>query len=128
MGTRETRQKNIILETLCQDKTHPTIQEIYCQVIKKEPGIGQATVYRNINKLVKEGQVQKLPAVDDTYHYDGDCSFHDHLICEKCQKITDLYENDYQEITKKIESKYRIKINKVSILYEGICEECNGEV
>lgn len=125
---RETKQMNTILSILEYDKTHPTIQEIYQKVQKIDPTIGQATVYRNVNKLVKLGKLTRIPAVDDTYHYDGNCMPHDHLFCEKCHKIYDLFENDYAEITKKVESKYSIKINKISILYEGICEECNGKI
>ena len=35
MKKRNTKQKQIILETLRKDKTHPTITEIYEKVSKK---------------------------------------------------------------------------------------------
>ena len=45
MKRRNTRQRQLILDTLVDNPTHPTIQELYQNVIKKDNTIGQATVY-----------------------------------------------------------------------------------
>ena len=44
--------KSIIIEMLQKDKTHPTIKQLYKNIKEKYPNVGQATVYRNINKLL----------------------------------------------------------------------------
>ena len=46
MSERNTKQKEIVLEILENNRVHPTIQELYCLAKKKYPTIGQATIYR----------------------------------------------------------------------------------
>ena len=46
------KQREIILEVIKNNRTHPTAEEIYILVTKKEPKISRSTVYRNINILV----------------------------------------------------------------------------
>ena len=84
MNTRNTKQKEVILNTLKQMHNHPTILELYEQVRKSDATIGQATVYRNVSKLVEEGIVMKIPTNDGVDHYDGDCTDHYHFICQEC--------------------------------------------
>lgn len=54
MNSRNTSQKNIILEVLKNNRSHPTAQELYTLVKEKDPTIGQATVYRNVKNLSKK--------------------------------------------------------------------------
>lgn len=124
MISRNTRQKEIILDILKHNQTHPTIQEIYAYSKKIHPKIGQATVYRNINKLVEEGKIIKLSTNNNSYHYDININQHDHLLCKKCGRISDLYDNDYKDIINKIEKNDNIKVEKITVLLEGICQYC----
>ena len=124
MKSRKTKQQDIILQVIKNDKSHPTIYEIYQKVSEINPKIGQATIYRNINKLVENGEVIRISSSDNMYHYDGECNTHEHFICQKCHRIIDLYENDYQEKVEKIEKKYSIKIEQTTMIYKGICKDC----
>ena len=128
MHTRNTKQKDIIFNILKKDRTHPTIQEIYQKVKEYDSSIGQATVYRNVNKLIEEGKLIKIPTSNYGFRYDVYYSSHCHLICKKCSRIFDIYDDSYYENFKGIESKYSIKIDNATILFDGVCEECNDEV
>lgn len=125
MNIRNTKQKEIILEILDKNRTHPTIHEIYILAKSKYPNIGQATIYRNINKLVEENKVLRLPATDDEgYRYDINMIPHTHLVCNSCGKIIDLFDNDYDNIIKRIETTNSVKITKSLLILEGICTNC----
>lgn len=126
MKKRNTIQKEIILDILENNIIHPTMNEIYCLAKEKYPSIGQATIYRNVNRLVEEGKIIKLPiATDDTYHYDINISNHSHLLCKKCGRIIDIFDNDYIELFNNIAKNNSIKINKAMIILEGVCFNCN---
>ena len=128
MINRNTKQKEIIFEILNFKRTHPTIQEIYSHAKEKYPNIGQATIYRHVNKLVEEGKLLKITNnIDKNHHYDININPHHHLICEKCGKIYDYFDNDYRKIITNLENKNSIKINKIIISLEGICQNCNKE-
>ena len=124
MNTRYTKQKEIILHTLQNMNTHPTILELYDAVHEIDPSIGQATVYRNVSKFVKENLVQKIPTNDGIDHYDGNCNKHYHFVCQKCHRLVDLYGNEADYLFGEIEKKHHLQISDIHILCEGICNEC----
>ncbi len=124
MNTRNTKQKEIILNTLRQMHSHPTIMDLYEMVQKVDPSIGQATVYRNVSKLVEEGLVMKIPTNDGVDHYDGDCTNHYHFICQKCHKLYDLHDENFPSVLQKVEKNNHFKVNRVHLILEGICHEC----
>ena len=124
MNTRNTKQKEVILNTLKQMHNHPTILELYEQVRKSDVTIGQATVYRNVSKLVEEGLVMKIPTNDGVDHYDGDCTDHYHFICQKCHRLYDLYDDSFLRVLRKLEKGHNFKVNRVHLLLEGVCQEC----
>ena len=125
MIERNTRQKQIILDILDNNRVHPTMNEIYSLAKEKYPSIGQATIYRNVNHLVEDGKLIKFPSnKDDIYHYDINTSIHSHLICRKCGKITDIFDNGYTKIFNRLEKNNFIKIDKGMIILEGVCSNC----
>lgn len=125
MNYRNTKQKEIILDILDHHRTHPTIQEIYEYAKEKDPNIGQATVYRNVKRLVEDGMILKLPnSTNESFHYDINTAPHIHLICKNCKRIVDIFDNDYECIIKDIESKYDLSISKTNIMLEGFCSNC----
>lgn len=126
MITRNTKQKEIVLDILKHHRTHPTIQEIYKFAKEKDPSIGQATIYRNVNKLVEEGKVIKLPnSSNESFHYDINIEPHTHMLCKRCGRIVDIYDNDYNELINTISNNNSLIVEKAVILLEGICSSCN---
>lgn len=125
MNERNTRQKEIVLEILDHNRIHPTIQELYQIAKEKYPTIGQATVYRNVNKLVEENKVLRLPSNhDEGYHYDINTTPHCHIVCNSCGKIVDLFDNNYEKMIKTLEEDNSITITKSLLVLEGICSNC----
>ncbi len=129
METRNTKQKETILKVLSKKENmfHPTAQDIVRIVREEDKTISQATIYRNINKLVEEGTLLKL-STNENYKYDINTNIHAHLVCKNCDNVTDLYDQDYQNMIENIESKYKIKIDESNIIFNGYCEECNGKI
>ena len=124
MKKRNTKQKQIILETLRKDKTHPTITEIYEKVSKKQKNIGKATVYRNVNDLVDNDQVKKIVDEEENFHYDGNEEEHIHLICKNCKKIIDIFDTNQAEFIENVAKENSILIESANITFEGFCSEC----
>ena len=127
MNNRNTVQKQIILNKIKNTKTHPTASELYEMIKKENPKIGQATVYRNLKTMAIDGDIFIIPLKNNINRYDGDISFHNHFICEKCGKVIDIFINNNSIVTE-IEAKYDVKIKKESITYEGICKDCNKKL
>lgn len=129
MEKRNTKQREIILSCLKEKENmfHPTAGDLVKLILDKNPGIGQATVYRNINKLVEEGILIKIPT-NDNFRYDINTHTHAHLSCKECGKVVDLFDKNYLNIINNLESKYNVKIDDSNLIFNGLCEECNGKV
>ncbi len=86
---RMTRQRRIILEELQADDSHPTADQLYLAVRDKLPRISLATVYRNLDLLVREGWIQRLEFGGTQMRFDGNPSEHHHLRCLSCGEVRD---------------------------------------
>src|SRR3990172_673882 len=58
--TRNTKQRRVILEVLRDAPPHPTANWIHREVRKRIPSVSLGTVYRNLNILKGQGQVDEL--------------------------------------------------------------------
>ena len=118
---RETVQQRQIYEIIRTCKSHPTIQQVCTLVKEKNPSIGQATVYRAINRLLKKGKIKRIP-LEDGYHYDV-CSNHYHFQCDCCSKIEDLpFDQDLLEMID--HSMIPRIIDPEALMFHGLCCEC----
>lgn len=119
ISERITSQKKIILDYLKKITTHPSAEEVHLVVRKKLPRISLGTVYRVLKNLKEKGEIREVPY--GVSHYDGNISPHSHFICEKCQKIFDIFE-EYNVLKQK-----RTKVGKIKnyqVFFYGICKKC----
>ena len=126
MNNRQTRQKEAILSVIRGVGVHLSAEEIYDQVQQKEPGIGLATVYRNLKTLCDQQMIQKV-TVDGYSFYDGCSDPHDHFICDLCGKISDIPCFEHRELDVFITKQVSGKVTRRISVYFGICEDCLRE-
>ncbi len=86
---RMTRQRRIILEELRKVDTHPTADQLYLSVRDRLPRISLATVYRNLELLVREGLIQRLEFGGSQKRFDSNPEEHHHLRCLSCGEVRD---------------------------------------
>jgi Fur family transcriptional regulator, ferric uptake regulator len=90
MFQRNTRQRQVILESLRKLKTHPTASGLCAIVRERLPQISLGTVYRNLEMLCELGLVQKLEFGGAEARYDGTIDRHDHVRCVDCGRLEDV--------------------------------------
>lgn len=122
MDYRNTRQKYIILKIIKESRSHPTITEIYESVQKIDSSIGQATVYRNVKRFLKDGkiiQIKTKSGVDryDYYHH------HIHFECLVCGKVFDISDDGLLE-TISFQISKKDNIIGYNLMLEGYCQDC----
>jgi len=120
---RLTSQKKIILEYLEKTRNHPTAEQVYNNVRKKLPQISKGTVYRILKGFHNKGKVLGIPVAGVT-HFDGNTLPHAHFICQKCNKIYDVFDVCGScDILKNKKLKVG-DIKNYKIYFYGVCKKC----
>jgi Fe2+ or Zn2+ uptake regulation protein len=89
-GLRMTPQREVLLRLLSRTRRHPTADELYRGVRRIMPSVSPATVYRNVQQLVRAGVISTLDR-PGAQQYDANRDEHHHFICELCGTIVDVY-------------------------------------
>ncbi|MBD3237723.1 MAG: transcriptional repressor [Candidatus Eisenbacteria bacterium] len=87
---RITRQRQVILEELEGDRTHPTAEALHQRVRQRLPRISLATVYRNLEILAERGLVRRLDLGGGRRRFDPVTEEHYHVRCLGCGAIADV--------------------------------------
>ena len=83
-GRRTTPQLAVVLEAVrTSGAEHPTAERIYDRVRRVLPSISLGTVYRNLQRLVQEGQIGAAQLGARSLHYDPTATPHDHFVCRR---------------------------------------------
>jgi Fur family ferric uptake transcriptional regulator len=127
---RKTKQREIILEELCKLTSHPTADELYFIVKEKLPNISLGTVYRNLEFMSQEGMIKKIEVRGKLKRFDGNTEKHFHMRCVKCDRIFDLFLDDYSNIDSFFnnfkENDKNFQVLDYDFELNGLCENCQN--
>lgn len=130
-NTYSTKQGEIILSCLMalQDQ-HVTVEKLMDYLREKGESVGQTTVYRNLDKLVRQGSVVKYAGAEGSgacYQYVADpesCSTHYHLVCGECGQVTHLECGYLDEVTTHLLDHHGFSMDKFKTVIYGVCKKC----
>ena len=121
-----TKQRRTVLKAFLECKNHISVEELYNIVLKTEPKVGLATVYRTLALLTKSGLALEMDFGDGQKRYESTHNIvhHDHMICTECGKIIEfnhpLIEKYQEEVAK--ENRFKITSHKLDLF--GYCQDC----
>lgn len=94
MGLRATRQRRLIathLEALAVSGTEFATDELWYEVQQLEPGMGRATVFRTVERLVSASLLDRVEFADGSHRYRV-CGIrhHHHVTCRECHRVVEI--------------------------------------
>ena len=121
-----TKQRRTVLKAFLECKNHISVEELYNTVLKTEPKIGLATVYRTLALLTKSGLALEMDFGDGQKRYESSYRtvHHDHMVCTECGKIIEFNHpliEKYQEEIAKVNN-FKITSHKLDLF--GYCLDC----
>ncbi len=116
-----TQQRMLIHRIVAESCCHPTAEMIYEQAKAMLPTIALGTVYRNLNLMVKDGEIRRICIPGEPDRFDKTLSPHGHMLCVKCGKITDFPINALDKNIKECTGSQVLSC-EVSALV--LCSEC----
>lgn len=120
---RNSRQRQLIFDTVMEHCDHPTADDIYLEVRAKDEKISRGTVYRNLGLLSEDGQITnvKVPAADC---YDSRADRHYHLFCTGCGRVFDAPLSYHEEYDVLVAQDTGFQISRHRMIFEGLCPDC----
>lgn len=123
-GLRITAQRRLIFEILAEERSHPTVEEIYQRVKSRMPEVSRSTVYNTVHELVELGELFEVEDLtEEGTRYDTTASYHYHLFCKKCHKLIDIEPNS-DSFDLPPEKASGFKVQRSQVTFYGICSDC----
>jgi Fur family peroxide stress response transcriptional regulator len=121
---RLTPQRVELVRLIASSEGHPSAAQLYARIKRLFPTMSHATVYKTLALLKDLGQVLEIELRDDS-HYDGTRPQpHPHLICIKCNKITDGEADFDPSAIRKLELASGYTILRSQVSFYGLCPDC----
>lgn len=128
----KTKNKQLLLDCLQETAgRHVTVQDICDRLKERGESMGTTTVYRQLERLVENGLVNKYFVDGSSAAYfeyvDHDrCGEHTcfHCKCEKCGKLIHLHCHEMEAIQNHIFAHHGFKLDSMKTVFYGVCENC----
>ena len=125
-GLKVTLPRVKILQILeGSDDKHFSAEDVYKALIEADEDVGLATVYRVLTQFETAGLVMR-------HHFEGGHSVfelnsddhHDHIVCTKCGKVDEFFDEVIEQQQDKIAEKLGFRITDHSLYIYGVCPSC----
>ncbi len=119
-----TPQRLAIFKQIVDDHTHPSPEAVYKKVKEEFPTISFATVYKTLETFEKIGVVSVVTPIHNTVRYDSVTEPHHHVVCVKCKKVIDVFDETLNQLTVPQEILKSNKLVNYSVHFNVICSDC----
>jgi Fur family transcriptional regulator, ferric uptake regulator len=126
-GMRNTEQRRILIEHVFTHHDHFDADALIERLPSKgKPGyVSRPTVYRTLTEFVDAGLLRKFE-LDGRSVYEHDYGYpqHDHLYCQKCQKLFEFQSDELVRLRDAVARDHRFRVTSHRLIISGVCEDC----
>ncbi|MGH3744861.1 MAG: Fur family transcriptional regulator [Mycobacteriales bacterium] len=124
VDVRSTPQRRAVLDVIGRATDHPTAAEVLERVNVVLPGVGAATVYRTLGRLVESGQVAELRLGSGATRYDRNVGHHEHLVCDRCGRVEDVVLDLDPHLLLPLSARPDFAVTGYDLRVHGVCHDC----
>lgn len=123
---RFTKQQRELVEYIFNQHNHFDADTLIADMKAAGYTVSRATVYRTLSKLVDAGLLRTLEMGARTlYEHDYGYPAHDHLHCEKCEKIIEFQSPELEAVLRAVCGEHAFHDVGHTLIIRGTCAECN---
>ncbi len=124
-GLRLTLQRDVLLRVLSDTRGHPTADDLVRQVREVLPTVSHATVYRNLQELVREGLIRTLDRAGAAAQFEVNPDEHHHFVCRGCGRVWDVYLSSVDvRVNRRRTAIEGFQIDRREVQLHGLCAAC----
>jgi Fur family transcriptional regulator, peroxide stress response regulator len=122
---RLTPQRDVLLRALSQTVGHPTADDLVKKVRKVLPTVSPATVYRNVQQLVRAGLIGTLERSGASAQFEINPDHHHHFMCRRCGQVWDVYlDRVAVRLDRRRSPLNGFHIDRRDVQLHGLCARC----
>jgi len=111
--------------SLMQREGHLNVEELFILIKKQFSSISLATLYKNINAMLKSSLITEIKIPQHKSKYEIAKEPHIHLLCQKCDEFIDVSVN-IDTLVDEASMKSHYQLMDSSIVLCGVCEKCQA--
>lgn len=121
---RHTRQRTAVAEVLDDLAEFRTAQEVHDLLRHRGQGVGLATVYRNLQSMADDGDVDVVRTPDGQAAYRR-CAehHHHHLICRVCGRAVEVEFPNFEALVSKLAAAHGFTAVDHELELYGLCAD-----
>lgn len=116
-GIRPSLARVAVTRYLLQKKSHPTVDELYQEVSRHNPGLSRTTIYNTVRALEKCGAITVIDSGATGVRVDWAIKPHAHFICDRCGSVTDI------DVALPA-SPPHFAVRSTQLVFKGLCSHC----
>jgi Fur family ferric uptake transcriptional regulator len=124
MKTQRTRSQERIIKVLKSLKTAISAQDLYIELRKRSQNMGLATVYRSLEALKLQGEVQVRTLANGESLYSYIKRDQHHLTCINCGVSIPIDECPVHDLEHELEESHQFKVYYHTLEFFGLCDRC----
>ena len=124
MKTQRTRSQQKVIEVLQELKKAISAQELYIELRNRNQNMGLATVYRSLEALKLQGELQVRILPNGESVYSSINRDRHHLTCVNCNASVPIEQCPVHELEKQLENSHKFKVYYHTLEFFGLCDRC----
>ena len=123
---RMTKQRQAVFDNLTEHRDFRSAQKVFEDLTARGHKIGLATVYRNLQALAEDHQVDVLRSAEGEalYRKCDTQTHHHHLVCRHCGRAEDLGTGEIEKWISAVAASHGYTQIEHSIELFGLCADC----
>lgn len=123
-GYTLTSQRRAVLEALKEARGHPSAEDVYLIVKRKNPRVALGTVYQALSVLEEIGVVDSKHWSESPTRYDLNVEPHLDIRCARCGVVSEIPGVELGELEENIRYNTPYEVKRTTIVVEGLCPSC----
>ena len=105
---------------------HPSAEEVYLVVKRKNPKVALGTVYQALSVLEEIGLVDAKRWTESPARYDLNTEPHHDIRCTSCGEVAEVPGVQFEDFAARIRENTPFKVTNASLVIEGLCPACQA--
>ncbi len=120
-GIKPSLQRIKIYEYLSTKKNHPTVDQVYNDLLQEMPTLSRTTVYNTFKLFLEKKIIMMITIEENEVRYDANTKLHGHFKCENCGKIYD-FGISYIQVDEDVLNDFLVEERQLYFI--GKCKNC----